>query len=257
MAWKTSDEQGEPEYFRTRHACLERINALLDGTEGNALLAFDFPLGYPAGSGLGGGYEAGQKIARYLETDARNGNNRFQVANLLNGQFSPQAGPFWGRPKALDLPDLDWRKPPFRHDHFREWRQVEAHLRADGHKIMNVWQLLGQGSVGSQTLTGLDALYHLARSQGPDMPVRFWPFDTGWDKDLNGVILAELWPSLTPSDAIDHPVKDARQVTAARDWLLKHQEAGTLSAQFAAPDWLKEDERAASEKEEGWILGVR
>lgn len=121
---------------------------------------------------------------------------------------------------------------------------------------MNVWQLLGQGSVGSQTLTGLKALHDLHLAPDLKPALKFWPFDTKWNLDLNGIILTEVWPSLNDISVYKHPIKDARQVTACRDWILKHDARNTICDLFKAPEWLSPVDRQQCEQEEGWILGV-
>ncbi len=235
---------------------MERITDLVQACQGNALLAFDFPMGYPAGSGLGGGRTAGHTLADKLIRNPDDSNNRFDVAGLLNEQLSPLPGPFWGHPASVSYKSLTRTKPPFDHSGFREWRLVEAELKSRGHRIMNVWQLLGQGSVGSQTVTGLAELYSFAGNPLVKDRVRFWPFETSWEKNLNGIILAELWPSLGHYEQINHPIKDARQVIASRNWLSRSQRGGGIKNLFSAPDCLTEEEQKMCEAEEGWILGV-
>lgn len=133
---------------------------------------------------------------------------------------------------------------------------VERYLKGKKYRIMNVWQLLGRGSVGSQTLTGLKALYELHSEAGLKDPVKFWPFDTQWNQDLDGIILTEVWPSLNNISAYTHPIKDARQVLACRDWILEHDARNTLVDLFKAPACLSTADRQKCRQEEGWILGV-
>ena len=200
---------------------------------------------------MSGGRSAAQNLTDTLFSDERDSNNRFQVASMLNTEISNRPGPFWGCPAAAETPSLTRTKPPFDHTGFNEWRIVERHLLDQKYRIMNVWQLLGQGSVGSQTLTGLAALAGLAEE------AKFWPFETNWDGDLEGTILTEIWPSLNSPDVYDHPIKDARQVMACRDWFLGHLNVGTAKDLFAVPDWLSEEESEKCQSEEGWILGVK
>ncbi|MBL4907020.1 MAG: hypothetical protein JKX94_06170 [Sneathiella sp.] len=121
---------------------------------------------------------------------------------------------------------------------------------------MNVWQLLGQGSVGSQSLTGLARLFKFSKRQDLNKKVQFWPFDTGWDRNLQGIVLAEVWPSLNEFETIDHPIKDARQVTACLNWLSQKNKNGTIQELFSAPQSVTPGERINCLTEEGWILGV-
>jgi hypothetical protein len=223
---------------------------------GRALIGFDFPFGYPFNSSIGGGLTAAQRISKLLFSDHRDANNRFDAAATLNRQISLYKGPFWGCPSAFTNEDLSTTKPPFHHENFQEWRIVERYLKDKKHRIMNVWQLLGQGSVGSQTLTGLKALNDLYSVQDLKPALKFWPFDTKWNLDLNGIILTEVWPSLNNFSAYTHPIKDACQVMACRDWILKHNAGNTIRELFEAPEWLSPAERQQCEQEEGWILGV-
>lgn len=256
MAWAEKDDSLKVQYFRTRFNCIQHLKDLVYQANGNCLLAFDFPFGYPAGCSLGGGREAASKISRHMICDERDGNNRFEVANLLNQQISDFSGPFWGCPSSKNLSHLSHKKPPFRHTGFNEWRVVERHLRSKKLRIMNVWQLLGQASVGSQTLTGLFELHSFVSELGAEKSVKFWPFDTDWEKKLEGVIVTECWPSLNDLSSETHSIKDARQVNATLKWLKKHQEKGTLTSLFQAPEFLSASDRQKCEKEEGWILGV-
>ncbi|MEH6524513.1 MAG: hypothetical protein V7723_00460 [Sneathiella sp.] len=220
------------------------------------MLGFDFPFGYPFNSSLGGGLSAAQNISKILFSDHNDANNRFGAATILNRSISPHKGPFWGCPPALENQYLSTTKPPFQHEHFQEWRMVERYLKSKKHRIMNVWQLLGQGSVGSQTLTGLKALHDLYMRPELTNNIKFWPFNTKWDQDLSGIILTEVWPSLNDLSAYTHPIKDARQVMACRDWILEHEARNTLSNLFKAPDRLSLSDQQKCEQEEGWILGV-
>ncbi|WP_373086202.1 hypothetical protein [Sneathiella sp.] len=256
IAWSTENTSPEAEYFRTRRDCIARIFNLLDGRTGPAFVGFDFPFGYPVGSGLGGGRHAADRIASKLVSESNDRNNRFDVAVTLNIGISAHPGPFWGCPPRFDSPDLTLKKPPFRHENFNEWRTVERYLRSQKYQIMNVWQLMGAGCVGSQTLTGLKALDDIARHPAFIDAVKFWPFETDWDLHLEGIILTEIWPSLHDLSSYDHPIKDARQVLACRDWIIDHNRNGTLRQLFAAPNWLTPAENKICREEEGWILGV-
>ncbi|MEH6476863.1 MAG: hypothetical protein V7727_14320 [Sneathiella sp.] len=235
---------------------MTHLEKLAAAASGPVLFAFDFPFGYPAGSQMGGGKATGRRIANLLHSDDQDRNNRFEVADILNGQIAEADGPFWGCPKAKSLKNLTTTKPAFTHTAFAEWRLVEKRLRDRGKRIMNVWQLLGQGSVGSQTLTGLAELFSFSEKFGQTKSVRFWPFETNWDEQLDDIILAEVWPSLNDFDRIDHPIKDARQVIACLNWLWDHNARGSIKRLFAAPDDLDKDARLLAQNEEGWILGL-
>ncbi|WP_288901215.1 hypothetical protein [uncultured Sneathiella sp.] len=259
LAWGAKGNLSTAEYFRTRSACMERIHELLVDFDGSACVGFDFPFGYPAGSGLGGGRAAAAYIARNLTSDTSDKNNRFEVAANFNETISSGAGPFWGCPASAASEYLTVKKPDFNHDEFTEWRIVEKFLRDERREnsISTVWKLYTTGSVGSQSLTGLKELNDLARQPDLAHRIRFWPFETNWEVDLDGIILTEIWPSLNSHTSYDHPIKDARQVLACRDWLLDKIASGEAREAFAAPHWLALPDERKCRMEEGWILGVR
>ncbi len=236
---------------------MNKVHDLAKEKRGNILLVFDFPFGYPHGSSLGGGRDAAQTIAAHMTDTENDHNNRFEVAEFLNRKISDKAGPFWGHPKSRKFENLTWHKPLFSHKNFQEWRLCEKLLKSKSHKIMNVWQLLGQGSVGSQTLTGLARLYEFCQLEELKQTVRFWPFETNWDRDLSGIILAEVWPSLNNYSEIEHPIKDARQVLACLRWLKQKNDTGQIREFFKAPVSLSSQEQDQCRTEEGWILGVK
>lgn len=259
IAWADGAACSEAEYFRTRAACMARIHGLLRACKGAACVGFDFPFGYPAGCGLGGGRIAASRIAAELTSDDRDRNNRFDVAANLNKIISGSVGPFWGCPATSESTYLTAKKPPFAFDKFTEWRIIEKFLKETKkqHSISSVWKLYTTGSVGSQALTGLRELSNLARQPGIAHRVKFWPFETQWEKDLDGIVLTEIWPSLRHEAAYDHPIKDARQVLACRDWLLDKMRSGLVESALSAPAWLTSEEEQKCRLEEGWILGVR
>ncbi len=78
-----------------------------------------------------------------------------------------------------------------------------------------------------------------------------------WDEFLNGIILAEVWPSLNQYTEIEHPIKDARQVLACLCWLQQENDSGSIQKIFEAPNSLNKKEQELCRTEEGWILGVK
>lgn len=255
LAWQRPGIKPAAEYFRTRQDCQKRIVALIRDCKGPAFFGFDFPLGYPAGSGLGGGRKLAARLDQLISDPTGTANNRFDVASDLNARLSDAPGPFWGCPRSQSFSHLHPKKPDFSGLPFGEYRTVEALLRRRKKQIMTLWQLYGAGAVGSQTLTGLPVLNRISRDVAP-RPVRYWPFETRWDEKLEDVILGEIWPSLTEFEHIDHDIKDARQVTALRDSLWRKNIDGTLIDDFKKPDALS-PAQTRKIHEEGWILGVR
>ena len=244
----------------TRWAAIERLNAVLDRfSDRRVLLGVDVSLGYPGGTarllGLTGTpWEAmWGLIADLIEDDERNRNNRFEVAAELNRRIGDESGPFWGCPAAWAGQHLHPTKPAaFAVD---EFRSTERRLQEAGLHPASNWQLLGVGSVGSQTLTLLAVLAQLrARRHG-----RFevWPFTTGLnspDIDGGGVVVAEVWPTMFPVDVGAGVVRDEAQV---RDTALALQAAdlrGELASWFT-PE-LPALEAARAVAEEGWVLGA-
>jgi hypothetical protein len=256
IAWGTPDARAEPAYFRGRAEAIAFLRDLLAGTRGAALVGWDFPHGFPKGSGLAGGRAAAAHLAALIEDREDGANNRFEVAAHLNRALGHAPGPFWGCPADRATRDLSDRRCAFEGRGFAEWRLADALLRRRGAGIQSVWKLYTRGSVGSQTLLGLPAIQRLLSDRELAARSRFWPFETQWDRDLRGVIHAELWPSLAPHRAEPYPIKDARQVAAARNWALDLDTAGQLGPWFARPDGLSDAESAGCLAEEGWILNA-
>lgn len=221
---------------------------LLALARGPALVGFDFPFGYPHGSGLGGGRPLAARLARLVTDDADGGNNRFAVAERLNRDFAAP-GPFWGGPSAP-------RKPAFGSFGFAEHREAERYLHARGWRPMSVWQVAYAGSVGGQVLTGLPAVHGLAHHRAFAGRARFWPFETDWHRRLDGIVIAEIWPSLAAHDRVRHPIRDARQVIAMRDWLLAADRQDRIAEALAKPPGLTRREAHVCAREEGWIVAA-
>ena len=175
------------------------------------LVGFDFPYGYPAG--LAAALElAGppwRATWQYLVAGVRddgetNASNRFEVAARINASLQHQV--FWGRPFSQPFDELSARRDcvvyrlEAEQAGLAEWRQVEAILRARGHRPHSAWQLFGNGSVGSQTLTGIPVVCRLRNDRGVAAASAVWPFEVTVPELPAGrgaVIHAEIWPSLT------------------------------------------------------------
>ena len=256
LAWRDRRETTPAEYFRTRLQAEDRVRALLHRQPGSALVAWDFPHGYPAGSGLGGGRDLAHQFAGLISDGADGQNNRFVVAAALNRQLGAPPGPLWGCPTGRGGPDLGERKSPFTDRGFDEWRLVDRRVRAGGRNIQSAWKLYTTGSVGSQILMGLPTLYRLLTDPDLGARSRLWPFETDWDTALGGIVHAEMWPSLADHQAQAHPIKDARQVQAARDWIWAEDQTGRLRGWLTRPAGLTSKQSKTCLTEEGWILGV-
>ncbi|MEY2959796.1 MAG: hypothetical protein RLZZ01_2364 [Actinomycetota bacterium] len=234
----------------------ESVMADLLDTAGRdrTLLTIDASLGFPVGTADWFGVDdddAWRAMWRYLERrlvdDARNRNDRFDVAAELNRRRSP--GPFWGCPAGRVVDGLGPRKPPM--FPVPEFRTVESVLRSEGMRPASVWQLLGAGSVGSQTLTVLPVLERLLHRRG----VAVWPFSTGPaapDLGPAETVVAEIWPTAFAVDPAVHPIRDAAQVISVARHLWTADAQGDLGSWFLpAAD---EATLPAVVAEEGWLL---
>ncbi|MDF1731605.1 MAG: hypothetical protein P1U49_08885 [Minwuia sp.] len=257
LAWGTVDERPSPVYCRTRNDCLDHLEELVRRTGGNALIAWDFPFGYPAESGLGGGRDMATRLAQLIEDGPRDRNNRFAVANDLNRALGSGCGPFWARPARLAAETVPEKKPDFTRFPFPEWRIVERHTRQLGFSsIQSVWKLYTIGSVGSQALMGLAAIQRLNDRLADHVTARWWPFDTGWSARLDGLVHVECWPSLFDISAAPWPIRDQAQVAVTRDAIMAWQRDGMLASRLSAPDWLTGSDLDKVSRSEGWILGL-
>lgn len=226
------------------------------------LVGFDFPFGYASGTAARlGGEEADWKaiwtvIDELLEDGEDNANNRFRVGAELNRRLTGEAFPFWGHDGAHEDPHLvrRARRPHEPHD-LAERRLCEARLSG----TQPAWKLAGNGSVGSQALTGIPRVKQLLDDPEIGAFLSVWPFQTGLGTPAvppgHGV-LAEVWPSIVQPDPDLGSVKDERQVATIARLFGGLDAAGRLAVLFAGDPGLGEAERAAVEREEAWILGL-
>jgi len=246
----------------TRHLAHSELVDLIDrSADLRLMIGVDASLGYPAGSaaqlGLAGTpWRATWRLIAELSTDdAHNRNNRFEVASELNRRAGQDRGPFWGCPPTQAGAHLATTKPS--PGPLAEFRRAERSLRFGGLRPASCWQLLGAGSVGSQTLTLLPILEQL-RARDPGR-IGVWPFTTGLvapQIEPGGVVIAEVWPTMfttgTPRSAAQPLVRDAEQVTTTAFALSAADTGGSLA------DWFRPElhEPSGIVDEEGWILGV-
>ncbi len=203
------------------------------------MAAFDFPFGYPEGfarrvTGSDDPRVLWDWLADRIEDDATGRNNRFAVAAELNGLFEG-IGPFWGKPREGDHPEIPYRGTGRAGHGMAEKRACDVAAKTSS----SVWQLFFNPTVGSQALMGLPMLSRLRRIEG----VAAWPLEA-W-RDARAV-LVEIWPGLIePAVKTAGPgIRDAHQVQ-----LLARALARLPTEELAA---MMEVEAP----EEGWILGA-
>jgi len=261
-------------YFRTRAECREHLEARLSqhAREGRRVfLGFDFPYGYPEGFARSIGLTGAEpwklvweELGRLIVDEARNVNNRFEVAAHMNARCGgTEPGPFWGRPRTLSSSAVHTHSPSYPYSvpggrslsRLRRTEQREPGARS-------VWQLWGNGSVGGQALVGIPTVARLRfRPEFAEFS-RVWPFETGFTptpiRRVGTYILhAEIWPGVLPANALDRAlIKDRAQVRALTAWLADLDQAGALGQLFDRPADLLPDDVAAIETEEGWFVGA-
>lgn len=246
----------------TRAEAEKLLTAILDDLKRKnerALVGFDFPLSFPAGTAEalklnGPPWRALLDfVAKEVKDKPDNTNNRFQVGAKMNRLMTGEAFPFWGAP-ARDAQTMLSVKRVREHTQsdLPEFRLAEQALKGTS----SIWKLYYQGSVGGQALVGLPVIKRLRDSR----EVRLWPFETGWRpliaSDLAGIdaIFAEIYPSMFGAKATTGSTKDEAQVRAACERFNALDEKMQLAALFGPA---KDDpRREAVETQEGWILGA-
>jgi len=261
------DVAAASENIATRSAAIDRITALVaDRRAARTLVGVDVSLGFPAGTatalGCGGvPWEATWSLLdELIVDDDRNRNNRFEAAAELNKRQRGQTplslldaapGPFWGCPAGMAGAHLAPTKPAS-FGALGEWRHTEEVLREAGARPFSVWQLLGAGAVGGQTLLAIPWLSELRRRHGL---LDVWPFTTGLrppEVAGGGAVLVEVWPSMFPVAA--GAPRDRVQVEATAARLAAADRTGELPGWFHPP--VTSAQRDVVEREEGWVLGA-
>jgi hypothetical protein len=287
-----NDHQPATESPRSRTEAIERIVQLLCqfyelNEQGRALACLDFGFAFPRGLAshlppIVPDCQLWHRVWSYLETHIQddigtrvgrrpsNKSNRFDVANNLNLLIQQNAlGPFW-------CVDPTWRNkqvaagvqvmiPQNQPRDFISnaglpiplFRIVDELIQSDF-----PFRLFGNGSVGSQILTGIPKLQQLRQSQAlrRHCQNQVWPFETGWagadDADwLNSevrLVLAEIYPSVRA--ALEDDVVDRSQVRAMWHWARDLDHENQLRARFERPKELTDEQEVIVRCEEGWIL---
>ena len=224
------------------------------------LVGFDFPFGYPAGTASALGMQGPQwknmwrLLFNNLSDNHKNENNRFDLAEKLNRQITGEAFPFWGNVRDEKRKYLLRRgRRPHKQDDVAERRLVEKLVPS----AQPVWKLAGVGSVGSQALTGIPAVWSLRFDPRLAKKTRIWPFETGLRIEPSAqIIMAEIYPSIFPLRLIRGKPKDAAQVTAAARSLAIADRNNQIDSLFVGRSDLKKRDIKIIENEEAWILGV-
>ena len=233
-------------YFRTRGAAETFLTAFLDAEAAigrRTLLGFDFPMGFPAGfaeklTGKASAAEVHRWLAENIEDATDNRNNRFEVADRINAHFGG-GGPFWGRPKTLQLPHLPATKAvDYAALGLSERRIVETLVP----RAQPVWKCYTTGAVGSQALVGLPLIHRLA-ARGAAV----WPFDPRPSQ----LVVAEVYPSLLAKAVFRDgaAIKDEAQVRLLALALFRAAQGRLLHELLQTPG-------GKVTREEGWILGA-
>jgi hypothetical protein len=260
-------EAFNPPTRQAGEAKLREVLADLRRRSEKALIGFDFPLGFPAGTGSRLQLkEPDWKgmwafLASNVADKADNTNNRFAVAAKMNRLMTDEARPFWGAPARDTQRWLASTKPE---NHSADlpplFRRTEIVARDLGRAAKSVWQIFGNGTVGGQSIVGVPAVKRLKDELGDKLLV--WPFATGWrevtPEDLDGreAVVVEVYPSLHNAKVEPGEVPDRAQVRAAAEHFARLDEAGKLGEKFAPPPAATPEEVQQVEREEGWILGA-
>ena len=268
--WADPEPSLEVMNCRTRHSLAAELTVRLCGPLAGqrVLVGFDFPFGYPRGFAAALGHRGPPGTAwttvwstldDAVRDDARNANNRFEVAARLNAQVSRGFGPFFGRPNVVasrvaahlptrqrgsfEFPLRTRSGPTLERDRLADRRAKTA---------STPWFVFGgANSVGGQALVGIP---HVARLRKALPDARIWPFETGALLPARGdarIVLAEVYPSLFYARQDGAEVHDRQQVIATARELARCDADGSLEKLFAAPGT-----DPAAVQEEGWILGV-
>jgi len=249
----------------TRTEAETRLTSILDDLARRGertFLGFDFPLGFPRGTGSAlklkdeGWSGLWAFLAANVVDKADNTNNRFAVANKMNRLMTGEARPFWGSPPKDVQTWLQSTKP----EHGTGVPPVMRHADIAARGAKSIWQVFGNGTVGSQALVGIPAVGRLKAARGETF--RVWPFETGWktltEADLAGVevVAAEVYPSLVKPEPLPGEIKDQAQVRTLCHHFARLDEAGKLASAFGPAKDFPADAILDVQHEEGWVLGA-
>jgi len=257
-----------PRTRREARTLIETLALDLISRGKRVLIGFDFAMGYPAGTAASLGLDTSQDpawkamhlfLSQTIEDHADNSNNRFEFAARLNAVMTSAPHPFWGAPASKASPTLSATKGDFNQsgslpEHRLSERWIRTQFRAHP---KSVWQLLGAGAVGSQSLLGIPTVSYLrARMPG----AQIWPFETGFQPmtskrlENTSCVLAEIYPSTVPITPRTGEILDELQVRMLSERLESLDSAGSLGDAFDFPNSISDRELHKIIDEEGWIL---
>lgn len=267
--WRASIDVATGEFqcvnHATRHLATKALVAELGETAGRRVfLGFDFPLGFPDGFAqrlLNPGAtwrSVWTAVDEAVEDHDDNRNNRFAAGAALNSRAGMSPGPFWGCPPGEDHGSVRPERPNT-FAGLSEFRVTERRLAGRGVATPAVWQLFGAQATGGRMLLGLPLVRDLAERSGLSRRVRLWPFETGCTPTPtraagDAIVIGEVWPWSYELDPTVHQLPDAARAISTAQFLARADRSGSLGLMFD-PD-LRTDDRAAVERQEGWILGA-
>jgi hypothetical protein len=247
------------------------------------LLSFDFAYGYPVD--FAGAVQAAtgksdrdlpwvalwQYVSEQIQDDEgtapnakpNNRSNRFEVANRINALLScdlKSPGPFWCSLKAA-YPYIPQKQSPELFQTAQNLVVKRLRLADERARSGSPFRLFGNGSVGSQSLTGIPRLHQLRNDPNLAAVSVIWPFETGWAEKAKwlpahiSVLHAEIYPSVR--DPLPDEIKDRGQVRAMWQWARDLDRDNLLWREFCRPIDIEtgSKEDLAIQLTEGWILG--
>jgi hypothetical protein len=259
-------------YFRTRHALYTHLHSRLQEhiQQGQRVfLGVDFALGYPQGFAnmLGITEEVPawlgiwQLLSTLIEDYPNNRNNRFAVAAMLNARLNaPTPGPFWGTPISRQTPHFRMTAPSY--PFVVSNSQILPRLRYTeqiARSAQETWKLFGAGSVGSQTLLGIPFVHRLMRDPLFAAHTDIFPFTWHFTPPTprpRPLVIAEIYPTLTPLPLDPTLIKDQSQVRNTVRYFADLDQKGLFSERFAPSSTLSADMWDVCVNEEGWIVGL-
>jgi hypothetical protein len=277
IAWQGEDDRTKATYARTRMQVRDLLlEKLTDwkAAKKRVLVGFDFAFGYPEGFAEACFPEQEGRpwqrtwagLADLIEDDDKNRNNRFEVAEILNekcGNAGP--GPFWGMHHQWKEKPLLRKTRPHTSPGGKQWSEQCSHLST--HRLTDqntpgtqeTWKIYGNGSVGSQSLTGIPVLQFFRFRSSLGKKISIWPFESGFTppKLKRGeIVFAEIYPSevVRGRQIPENEILDRYQVCAVVQRMAALDKEEQLGERFGPPSSIEKKNLQQCIDEEGWIL---